>query len=108
MPNPVRILIYSRGTAEEIAEQQATCLDDAARIGARAVVSLASDAPGESTGWESAQAMLDSGEIDRILVASRDVIPPLSAVESTTRAIKSPFQGRDEPPWHRRPRRLRH
>lgn len=91
-PVPIRIVIYARGTPEEIAAQQAKCLG---QLEDRETVSLASDPPDGSAGWISANAMLAAGEVDRIMIASRKVIP--NVIDSVTRRI---------PPLGRRPRRL--
>lgn len=80
MRKPLRLLIYARGTIEEIARQQAECTLRVAP--GEVVVSLASDPPDGSSGWTSANAMLGRGEVDRILVTSRSVIP--NVVESLT------------------------
>jgi hypothetical protein len=78
-----RLLIYARGTPEEIADQRAECL---LRVGrGEAVVSVASDPPDGSAGWISANAMFARGEVDRIMVASRRVIPTI--VESLTQQL---------------------
>jgi hypothetical protein len=92
MSTPLRILIYARGEADEIRGQQRTCRRIADRLG-REVVSLASDPPDGSSGWTSANALISTGEVDRILVASRNVIP--NVVESVTMALPG-----------RRPRRV--
>lgn len=83
-----RILIYARGTPAEIIDQHAQCYTAAEHLGAHQVVSLASDPPGGSDGWASANAMVAAGEIDRILVATRDVIPIMSVVDSVTRGVQ--------------------
>lgn len=83
MPKPQRLLIYARGSIEEIADQQAECMSRVAAT--EVVVSLASDPPDGSSGWMSANAMLARGEVDRILMASRSVIP--NVVESLTQQL---------------------
>lgn len=111
----LRILIYARGTPAEIIDQHAKCYAAADNLGEHQVVSLASDTPDGSDGWESANAMLAAGEVDRILVATRDVIPIMEAVDSVTRGIQPLRAGPigaattdgQEPSWQRRPRRLR-
>lgn len=90
-PYPPRIVIYARGTPDEIAAQQAACLD---QLGGREIVSLASDPPDGSAGWISANAMLAAGEVDRILMTSRKIIP--NVIDSVTQRLPG-----------RRPRRLR-
>lgn len=114
-PRRRRILIYARGTPAEVVDQHAQCYAAAGMLGDHEVVSLASDGPGCSDGWDSANAMLAASTIDRILVSSRDVIPIMSAVDSVTRGFQpvhgAPATGgtpdTEEPPWRRRPRRLR-
>lgn len=113
MPVPIRILIYGRGTPAEVIDQHALCNAAAGMLGSHQVVSLASDPPGGSAGWESATAMVAAGEVDRILVATRDVIPIMAIVDSVTRGVQPlrdgpPAAGEtQEPSWQRRPRRLR-
>lgn len=80
---PTRLLIYARGTTEEITDQQDGCLSRVAP--GEVVVSVATDPPGGSSGWLSANAMLARGEVDRILMASRSVIPDV--VESLTQQL---------------------
>lgn len=107
MPIPEHLVIYARGTDDQVAEQQTECITN---LEEPARVTLIKDAPGESSGWESAQAMRAAGLVDRIVTASRDVVPPMDGVESVSGEIRSPYKhaGRlAEPPWHRRPRRLR-
>lgn len=104
-----RVLLYARGTKQEIRDQHDECQQTAEDLGEE-IVSLASDPPDGCDGWASARAMLAAGEVDRIRVTSRDVIPIAPYVESATREMRSPLHGRDpergEPPWRRRPRRL--
>lgn len=69
-----RVILYARGIPAEVQHQHAACLDLAQRLG-YTVVGVASDGPGESRGWHSANRMLRDGEVDRILVESRRVTP---------------------------------
>lgn len=78
-----RVLIYARGLPEEIADQQTECMTRVAP--GEVVVSVASDPPDGSSGWISANQMLAQGEVDRILMASRSVIPDV--VESLTQQL---------------------
>ncbi len=98
-----RVVIYARGTNDEIAWQQEDCRGRAEREGAT-VAALATDAPDTSTGWASAQAMLARGEADRILVSSRSVIPPV--IESVTGEIPKSELKRPPSPGRRRPNLL--
>lgn len=88
----MRAVIYARGDPDEIGRQQEQC-----RIMAESsdteVVALATDRPDCSDAWHDANAMVVDGEADKILIASRDVIPHL--IESVTGHIRG-----------RRPRRL--
>jgi hypothetical protein len=86
-----RVLIYARGTPDEISAQQAACLEQLVN---HEIVSLAFDGPDGASGWISANAMLADGEVDRIMLASRSVIPHV--IDSVTQRLPS-----------RRPRRLR-
>jgi hypothetical protein len=108
----LRVLIYACGTPEEILDQQGQCMTLADDLGPHEVVSLATDPPGETVGWASVCTMISSGEVDKVLVASRDLIPALDVLESVTREIRMPRNlpapdDSEEPPWRRRPRRLR-
>lgn len=98
MRTPLRVLIYARGTPEEIAAQQTECLRLAELLGSHEVVSVASDPPGGSAGWISANAMLADGVVDQIVVVSRGLIP--NVIESVTQVIARAIPDR-------RPRRLR-
>lgn len=93
MSAPKRVLIYARGTAAEIIDQQDQCQRIAELITGYEIVSVAADPPNGSDGWISANSMLADGEVDRIMISSRDVIPRL--IESVTRIFP-----------RRRPRRL--
>lgn len=110
MAGTIRILIYARGTLEEIAEQQGQCQRIAEEFGDR-IVSLASDPPGGCSGWASARNMLAAGLIDRILVTSRNVTPLAPYVDSVSREFRSPYkrdpQHAAESALQRRPQRLR-
>jgi hypothetical protein len=97
MPAPLRVLrvlIYARGTDEEIQHQQRAVQRTAVDLGGHEVVAVATDIPTGSKGWTSANFLLASGEVDVIMVASRRVIP--NVIESVTQAIPG-----------RRPRRVR-
>lgn len=106
----IRVLLYARGTPDEIKDQHDECQRKADVLGDE-IVSLASDPPDGCVGWASARAMLAAGEVDLIRVTSREVIPLAPYVESATHEMRSPLHGRDpergEPPWRRRPQRLR-
>ena len=80
-----RLVLYARGTNEEIERQQGACRATAEETGA-VVVALASDPPGGRTGWADANALVDSGGADGILVATRSIIPGL--IESVTGLIR--------------------
>jgi hypothetical protein len=98
MPDSLRVLIYARGTPEEIAAQRAECMRLVDLLGSRDVVSVAADPPGGSDGWISANAMLADGVVDQIFVVSRGLIP--NVIESVTQVIARAIPDR-------RPRRLR-
>lgn len=71
-----RVVLYARGDAHAIAQQQAECLALATHTRA-VVVALAVDSPDTATGWAGATAMLAAGAVDAIMVAERSVIPSI-------------------------------
>lgn len=89
MPKPERVVIYARGLPDEVKIQQDACIEQLTN----AIVSVASDPPDGSDGWISANMMLADGQVDRILMASRRVIP--TVIDSLTQHISG-----------RRPRRV--
>lgn len=103
---PLRVLIYACGTPAEIREQHEQCLQMAASYGPHEVVSLAAEQPGQTDAWTSACAMYCNGEVDMILVASRELVPGLDPIESVTREIRR-LAPVSESPRHRRSRPLR-
>jgi hypothetical protein len=104
----LRVLIYAHGTPDEIHQQQAQCITLAAQLGPHDIVSLASDPPGQTAAWASVTAMIAAGAVDKVLVASRDLVPALDVLESVTAELRVPRpRDGEEPPWQRRPRRLR-
>lgn len=93
MRQPKHLVMYARGTEQEIERQQYACRASAETAGID-IVSLATDPPHGRTGWADANALVDSGAADGILVATRAVIPDV--VESVTGDIRG----------GRRPRRI--
>lgn len=77
----MRVVIYARGTAQQIIEQQEHCRERAEQR-RHAIVALAIDQPSTRTGWDSAYIMLMRGEVDLIMVDSRRFIPHI--IESVT------------------------
>lgn len=102
----LRLLIYACGTPAEILDQQRQCTEMAPSYGPHEIVALAVDEPGETTAWVSACNMLCNGEVDRILVASRELVPGLKRIESITRELRTP-PVRGSSPRHRRTRPTR-
>ncbi len=88
-----RLVLYAHGTKDEIDRQQDACRARAEEAGVE-LAGLATDEPGSRTGWAAANAMVDEGTADGILVASRAVIPDV--VESVTGVVRG----------GRRPRRI--
>lgn len=88
-----RLVVYARGTKDEIDRQQDACRARAEEAGVE-VAALATDEPSTRTGWNDANNMVAEGTADGILVASRSVIPDV--VESVTGVIRG----------GRRPRRI--
>ncbi|GAA0739199.1 hypothetical protein Drose_04010 [Dactylosporangium roseum] len=78
----VRLVMYARGTAEEIETQRAACVEITEGLAEYEIAATAADPPDGSDGWISANAMVSNGEVDRILIASRSVIPNI--IESVT------------------------
>lgn len=81
-----RLVLYARGTKEQIEDQQVACRATAETAGVE-VAALATDDPDSRTGWADANALVDAGRADGILVASRAVIPDV--IESVTGLIRA-------------------
>lgn len=98
-----QVIVYMRGTDEEIDEQLKFCTDLCARRGWEPV-GLVRERPGETTGWWDAQRMLFRKEVDLVVVASVDVVPDMMA--SATGSFPGPRAGRHvrRPSRHRRTR----
>jgi len=105
----IRVLIYACGTPAEILEQQDRCSRYITGLGGREIVSAATDEPGQVVGWTSACAMVCSGDVDCIVVASRSLVPGLDPIDSITREIQRlPIDPQRLPsPRHRRAQPLR-
>lgn len=101
-------IIYARGTAEEVEAQLAECRAHCDRYGYE-IRGVAQDAPGETSGWESAQSMRRPG--DRIIVASTLVLPDfLESATGTLPGFPANGKGRHRravPPRQRRPKPAR-
>lgn len=90
-----KVVVYTRGTVEEVARKQEQCRLMAEQQGVE-VTALATDSPESSTGWNAANALVMDGQADRILVASRDDIPRL--IESVTQQLPGRRPRRIHPP----------
>lgn len=82
-----RVVVYTRGTDRQVAEQMADCeaLRDKRHY---TVVGIARDQPGGTTAWDDAIRMVKSGVADRVIMASAGVVP--EHLESATGALPGP------------------
>ena len=78
------VVVYARGTREQIARQQETCRAAAQRKGQR-IVAWAWDDDDHIDGWCDAEKLVSDGAARCIKVASRAMIPDF--VESVTREL---------------------
>jgi hypothetical protein len=101
---PARVVIYIRGRDSEVAEQLAHC-EELRQQRRYTVVGIARDAPGQTSAWDDANAMVKRGQADRIIMASAGVVPEY--LESATGALPGPGIPRRVPGAHRRIRPLR-
>lgn len=93
-----RVIIYGRGTAADLAEQDEWCYGQVAEHHYQ-LVGVAHDGPDESSAWDDARRMVKEGEADRILMSSATKIPPFieTVTGSTGRAVKRPGERRIRP-----------
>jgi hypothetical protein len=80
-----RVVVYARGTPDEIRRQIEWCRAHAER-NHQTIVALAQDGPDQNDAWHDVNRMCKDGRVDGILTASRRVIP---CVESVTGALPS-------------------
>jgi len=105
----IKAIVYARGDADAIAQQIIECEELCRRRGYERV-GVCHDAPGQTTGWEAAQRMRQSG--GRIVVASADVLPDyLESATGTLPGPRGPLAPRPAPrgnsPRQHRPRPIR-
>ena len=86
-----RVVIYARGTIQEIALQRDACLMVAHRAGQQ-VVAFASDGNGDRHGWDDANRMVAEDRADRVLVDTLRRMPPF--ITSATQEIRRLTPGR--------------
>ncbi len=104
---PLRAVIYVNGTDQQRGEQLQRCNETCDRR-RYAVSGVARDDGRTTEGWVDAQLLRRSGAVDRIVVASRRVVPQVEYLESATGEIpREPVTPPAASPRHRRPRRLR-
>jgi hypothetical protein len=82
----MRVVIYARGTAEEIRLQTEQCYRQVVANGWE-IAALAQDQPDTWKGWDSAHAVIHEGRADRVLMTTRQFIPR-RAVDSITRDVR--------------------
>jgi hypothetical protein len=73
----VRVVIYARGTLEEVDGQRRRNFTRAADAGIQ-VVGFAADTGDDLFGWVSACWMLADGKADKILVSCHSVVPSVA------------------------------
>ena len=79
----MRVVIYTAGDHDQQADQQAICLRHAESEGHH-VAAAAADQPGQISGLAAALQAIAAGTADRLLIASRSVLPS-AAVDIATR-----------------------
>ena len=100
------MIVYTRGASvEEIAEQHRDAIRRCALRGYD-VVEAAHDRPGEHTGFDAALRLLLAGEVDRIVFASKQVVPDYLESATDDVLFLPDRPGGQEPITQRRTRRL--
>lgn len=99
-----RVVIYMRGTDQQVAEQLGYCeaLRDKRHY---TVVAIARDLPGGTAAWDDAIRLVNTGQAERVIMASAGVVP--DHLESATGALPGPGFLRRMADVHRRIRPIR-